>query len=309
MNSLPRFFRYLPRDPALSQWGAAVLDAGFGTVPPGVDYPLPGHPEDHEFSWETGRILSAYTFVYITAGRGVFDSGPCGLVTVEAGTILLVFPNVWHRYRPDPKTGWDEYWVECEGELLEAVIRRAALGPDSPVMRVGHDDALLRCFMNIAETIQQNAPGFEAVIAMRSLEIVARVRSLLKVANSEGSDPAEKLVRQIQMRMRESLSESIDFQRLAAQHGLSYSSFRRMFKQVTGRPPGDYFIEMKIKRARQLLLADHPVKEVADLLGFESVCYFSRLFKARTGLAPSEMRSGRIAPGKPLIKSSGNLNK
>lgn len=293
MSSSPRFFRYLPRDPSLAPWGAAVLDAGYGNVPPGVSYPLPGHPKDHAFSWERGRSLSAYTLVYITAGRGVFDSKPSGEIAVEAGMVFLVFPGIWHRYRPDPKTGWDEYWVECEGDLLEAAIHRSSMNPDSPVMRVGHDDALLRCFMNIAETIQQAAPGFEPIIAMRSLEIVARVRSLLRVASSEGSDPAEKLVKQTQLKMRESLSGCVDFQHLAAQHGLSYSSFRRIFKQVTGRPPGDYFIEMKVKRARQLLLSDRPVQEVADLLGFESVCYFSRLFKSRTGTAPSALRSDR----------------
>lgn len=286
-----RFFRYLPRDPGAADWGAVVLDAGHGTVPPGSDYPLPGHPEDHEFSWEQGRRLGAYTFVYITAGRGVFDSTPSGPVEVEAGSAFLVFPNVWHRYRPARETGWDEYWVECEGELLDAAVRRSGMVATAPVMRVGHDDALLRCFLDIADTIRQEAPGFEAIIAMRSVEIVARIRSLMKLSGSSGLTAAERMVRQARLRMRECLGGSIDLDQLAGELGMSYSSFRRTFKAETGRPPGDYFIEMKMNRAKQLLLARKTIQETADLLGFDSAYYFSRLFKARTGAPPSAFRS------------------
>jgi AraC-like DNA-binding protein len=290
MISSPRFFRYLPRATNGDDWGAAVLDAGHGTVPPGSEYPLPGHPEDHEFTWEKGRCLTAYTFVYITAGRGSFDSEPSGGLPVEAGSVFLVFPNVWHRYRPLPESGWDEYWVECEGELLEAAVRRAGLQAASPVMRVGHDDALLRCFMNIADTIKREDPGFEPIIAMRSLEIVARIHSLLKISSASGVTSPERIVRQAQLKLREALGGAIDFHQLAQHLGLSYSTFRRIFKKETGHAPGEYFIEMKMNRAKQLLLADKSIQEVAELLGFDSVYYFSRLFKSRTGSAPSAFR-------------------
>ena len=250
----------------------------------------PGHPEDHEFTWEKGRRLAACTFVYITAGRGTFDSEASGAVSVEAGSVFLVFPNVWHRYRPDPLTGWDEYWVECEGELLASAVQRCGMNPATPVMRVGHDDALLRCFLNIADTIREEAPGFEPIIAMRSLEIVARIRSLMKVSNADGVTSLEKIVKQAQLKMRESLTSNIDFHQLSNHLGMSYSTFRRIFKKETGLPPGGYFIEMKMNRAKQLLLADKTIQEVADALGFESVYYFSRLFKSRTGTSPSAFR-------------------
>ena len=269
------------------------MDAGFGTVPPNSEYPLPGHPEDHEFSWEHGRCLGAYTFVYITSGRGVFDSKPSGKIQVSAGSIFLVFPGVWHRYRPDRLTGWDEYWVECEGKQLEAAINRCGMTPSSPVMRVGHNDALLRCFLNIADTIQEEAPGFEPIIAMRSLEIVARIRSLLKSTVTGGATESEKLVKAAQLKMREALGTAMDFHQLAKQLGTSYSSFRRIFKIETGLPPGEYFIEMKMNRAKQLLFADKSILETADLLGFDSVYYFSRLFKSRTGSSPSDFRPDR----------------
>lgn len=290
MHSNRRFFRYLPPYPGAADWGAAVLDAGFGNVPSGSDYPLPGHPEDHQFSWNNGRQLGTYTFVYITAGAGRFESKVSGCIEIPAGSLFVVFPNTWHRYRPEPETGWDEYWVECEGALLETAVRQAKLSPSSPVLHVGHDDGLLRCFLDIAETIEQEAPGFEAIIAMRAVEIVARIRSLRLRADTAIESTATRLVRRTQVKMRENLSGSLDFEQHAGELGMSYSTFRRTFKDATGHPPGDYFIEMKMNRAKQLLLTEKSIQEVADLLGFDSVYYFSRLFKSRTGKSPSAFR-------------------
>lgn len=289
MDTRRNFYRYLPALQNEPEWGARVLDAGRGVILPQVAYPSSGHPEQHAFTWEKGRKLAAYTWVYITAGHGVFDSEASGEIEVKAGSVFLVFPNVWHRYRPNFETGWEEYWVECEGDLMENAVGQSGLSAAAPVMEIGLNEPLLRCFLDILETIQEEAPGFEPIIACRAVEIAARIRSLSKQSEAHGSSDAEKLVKHTLVRMRESLEGSIDMQLLARELGISYSTFRRHFKSVTGRAPGDYFIELKMNRARQLL-ANHHIQEVADRLGFESVYYFSRLFKAKIGKTPGSFR-------------------
>jgi AraC-like DNA-binding protein len=291
VNSRRRFFRYLPAYSGMEEWGARVLDAGYTKVPAEAIYPAPGHPEDHDFSWDDGRRLSAYTFVYITSGRGEFDSDVSGKVEVTAGNVMVVFPDVWHRYRPNRETGWDEYWVECEGWAIDSAVKRIGLDAAHPVINVGLDDAFLRCFLNVFETVESEPPGFEAVIGLRSLEIIARIRSLQMIATEQGLTPGEKAVRQAILKMRENLGSTMEWATVAKELGMSYSSFRRAFGKATGRAPGDYFIELKMNRARQLLQSsDKSIQEIADLLGFESGYYFSRLFKARNGVPPSEVR-------------------
>ena len=291
MNSKRPFFSYLPAYAEMDEWGARVLDAGFTNVLPGVDYPAPGHPEDHDFSWENGRRLDAYTFIFITSGAGVFESEASGTAAISAGNVFVLFPGVWHRFRPLQQTGWDEYWVECEGWAITAAVARIGLDAGHPIINVGHDDAFLRCFLNILETVEAEPPGFEAVVGLRSLEIIARLRSLRMIAAEQGLTAVQKAVKQSILKMRENLGGTLEWEGVSKELGMSYSSFRRAFRKETGLSPGSYFIEMKMNRALQLLAAtSKTIQEISDLLGFESVYYFSRLFKARNGVPPSASR-------------------
>ena len=73
----------------------------------------------------SGRTLDEYQLVYITAGRGRFESASCPSQTVEAGTMLLLFPNEWHSYSPDPGTGWTEWWVGFRGANIDRLEQQA----------------------------------------------------------------------------------------------------------------------------------------------------------------------------------------
>lgn len=293
MSTPRKYFRYLPRYPEIEGWGARVLDAGCTQVPAHQIYPAPGHPDDHHFDWETGRKLAAHTFVYITAGEGVFESKASGLMKVNAGDVFVIFPGVWHRFRPEIEVGWNEYWVECEGELLETAIRNAGMIPEHPIIPVGHDPALLECFTSILETIQNEPPGYQAIIGLQSVTILARIKSRQQLVQGQHSPSEEKIVRQAILRMSENLGGRMDWQELAAGLGISYSSFRRIFPKATGCSPGNFFLEMKMNRAKRLLgTPGKSIQEISVLLGFDSSSHFSHSFKSRVGVCPRGFRGG-----------------
>ena len=91
--------------------------------------------------------------------------------------------------------------------------------------------------------------------------------------------------------MREHVEENIDLHELATQYHLSYASFRKMFKKYTGKSPRQYHLELKLMRAKELLLtSDLSITEISHLLNFESLQYFSRYFKKQTGSSPRALR-------------------
>jgi len=71
---------------------------------------------------------------------------------------------------------------------------------------------------------------------------------------------------------------------------------KRIVEQTCSMPPKAYFISLKIEEAKRLL-SETPmnVTEISQMLGFSSVHYFSRLFKSKTGMTPTEYRCAKTA--------------
>src|SRR5258707_5238347 len=107
---LKGLFWYLPASARDEKWGIYITTVGVTLVAPHKRYPRHGHlaPYDYQFN---GRVLPVHAAVYISRGRGFFESDPTGRIAVETGHVLLLFPGVRHHYTPDPSVGWDEHWV------------------------------------------------------------------------------------------------------------------------------------------------------------------------------------------------------
>lgn len=72
---------------------------------------------------------------------------------------------------------------------------------------------------------------------------------------------------------------------------MSYSYFRKLFKEYTGLSPASYFLDIKLQRAKDLLCKTQlSVKEIAYMLNFDSPDYFCTLFKKKTGKRPGDFR-------------------
>src|SRR4051794_29902465 len=119
----PDYFRYFAAGPDVERWGLGLTAAGFTSIPAGAAYPPKPHPTDHQFDWERGRVLEALQIVWISRGHGSFESRPTGKRAIEPGMAFAVVPKTWHRYRPDPATGWVESWIEVQGPMVAKLLR------------------------------------------------------------------------------------------------------------------------------------------------------------------------------------------
>lgn len=89
--------------------------------------------------------------------------------------------------------------------------------------------------------------------------------------------------------------EKIDLSELADMCFMSYSHLFRTFKLKFGMTPVEYKNSLRIKKAKKLLCAhDCSIGEIAEMLGFEGSCYFTRAFKKHVGLSPAQYRRKKI---------------
>lgn len=106
-----------------------------------------------------------------------------------------------------------------------------------------------------------------------------------------GDDPGLQLIHRAVTRMRENPETPLSIPALASELNVSYRWFRRAFAHHTGLSPHQYFLDVRLARARDLLAQTTlPTKEIAARVGFEDAQYFCRLFHKKVGFAPGVWR-------------------
>ena len=279
------FSRYLPSDQQAQKWGWRLLDAGCQTVPANSPYPCESHPENYLFDTDGRRTLDEFQLIYINGGSGLFESRTHRETNVHAGQALLLFPGEWHRYRPDPGQAWTEYWLGFRGREAERIMA-TFFNPCSPVLTIPQPQALHDHFRQILHWLKAPGPGKERILASHIPLALALVQDD-PFNHADSGDP--QLTHRAKAVMLEDLSTQTDLQALAKTLGVSYTRFRLAFKRETGYSPRQYENQLRLNRARDLLLREKKsVSETAHALGYRSAYYFSRAFKQRFQRSPQK---------------------
>ena len=119
-----RMVKYLLSHQSDYSWGISTSTVGLQEVPPGVRYPYGEHSMSYMFSTERGRVLlNEIHILYLLKGRGWFVSDHCPKTQIQAGDVVILFPNEWHNYAPDKDSGWEEAWVGFSGDFVQRIIK------------------------------------------------------------------------------------------------------------------------------------------------------------------------------------------
>jgi AraC-like DNA-binding protein len=283
------FFKYPTVSESDIEWGLCLRVAGNATIAAGEDYPPPGHPNEYHFSWNNGRVLQEFQINYITNGCGIMETRD-GVFDIEPGSLLLIFPGVWHRYRPNKETGWTEHYLGYKGDFTNNIYKHPILNPQKPVLRIGFQELVLSEFNEIFNLIAEEKPGFQQVCAGKVVYLLAKIISAIRNSEFAGKE-VERTIRRACLTMRDNLQSNLNMEELAKELHIGYSYFRQMFRKYTGISPAQYHLNLRIQKSKELLISGNKsVKEIAFELGFESNQYFSRIFSEKCGMSPVKFR-------------------
>jgi AraC-like DNA-binding protein len=278
---------YLPDNRLCSAWGCTAISTGHTKILPHSVYPPIRHPDDHHFDWRRGRILQAYQVILIAEGRGLFEFGRRGRSQlVDAGSVVLLFPGVWHRFAPNPELGWTENWIECRSTAFDFAHTAGLIDPGRSVLPSTSD--LADVFEKIHALAAEEGLANQLVLSTLGLQLLALLSQQRELASAA---PADRLVERARVLLMERCTQRVSVEDIAQELGVSYSYFRRVFREKTGVSAKQHLLSLRIRRAQDIFAnTDKPIKEVAGLLGFSSAFHLSSQFQDLVGCSPSEYK-------------------
>ena len=285
------YFAYFPIAPKDRSWGVHATSFGRVRVPPNTAYPPGNHPGGHQFAWEQGRTLQDYQLLYIHEGEGTFEATGIKRRKLTRASLFLLFPGVWHRYRPELSTGWIESWIELNGPYMDQLRAAGIIDPKNPVYQIEAPDEIEGLFETAHRWVRAKSPGYSIRLGLLAVQILTLLRT---GSPRQQTVPRriEHLVSESQALLAQNLEKNISAEQIARKLSIGYSYFRREFKRQTGFSPKQYRIEIRHRRARDLLRSTSlTVKEISEQLSYHSPYHLSIDFSRRTGLSPTKWRA------------------
>lgn len=283
--------RYLVEQNFDYQWGIVTKTVGIQDIPKGASYPIGKHPQEYIFNTEKGRVLHDFHILYILKGRGWIQTTHSPKSMAKAGDAFIIFPGEWHSYAPDPQTGWTEAWIDFSGEFADKVIREGFFDIDHPLVRVGMSETLCNAFDLAYKIACEELPAHQQQLAGLAYLILSSIYAKNKQRGYRNT-PGMDTINLAQKYMRENVSKNMSMEDFAEKVGMGYSKYRKLFRQYTGLSPAQYYLRLKMAKAKDYLSnTDYSIKEIAFMLGFDSSSYFIKIFKQHNNATPREFRS------------------
>lgn len=283
-------FKYLISTDQDVKYGLSVTVVGSQEVSPGDDYPVGQHPDGYMFSPVTGRVLDQYQIIYISSGQGRYTDSRGTDYHLRAGSVIMLYPGVWHSYCPDRTTGWKEYFIGVKGTVIDEIVKGGFLTSDSPVLNVGLSEKLISLYNEALQIANEGNICSQQYLSGILMHILGYV--LCSSATPDVRvDEVKYKMEMAKIYINDNIGNEIDFNEISKNLVMSYSSFRKNFKQVVGIPPGRYIQDLRIKEACRLLKTTNlSVKRISVVTCFKSVTLFNCLFHKRVGMAPLAFR-------------------
>jgi AraC-like DNA-binding protein len=234
-----------------------------------------------------------YLIQFVGKGKGTYTVGDKSY-PLKKNDGFLVLPDQIYMHQADGEDPWSIYWVGFSGKMAKYFLDKANLNKNNMVFHFPEGNILESHFENLYDKIR--APQYPETIALAYFYLILG-------AITEYRNAAEKKVLHLSH-----LQKAITFINMHIHNKLSVaditdylsldpSQVYRLFKSELGMSPKNYLIKVKIEKACELIgKSDLNFGEISNLLGFEYVSHFYKIFKKIVGVTPTEYKKSLSGP-------------
>lgn len=233
-----------------------------------------------------------YQLIYICEG--------CSYVKIKGetfianqGDIIIYRPNEIQDYLLLAKDAPRTYWIHFSGEHCEKLFEDFSI-KDINIIKSVHNRDIEYLIAAICKYFNLKANNYPIICSGLLTTVLALIDNSSHnndSSNQRSNSRNEAIISELISRMKLFHNLEISISDCAKICKMSVSHFTRVFKEITGKAPQQYMIEIRIDRAKELLaFTNKNIAEIAEATGFKDQNYFSRIFKKNAGLTPSEYR-------------------
>lgn len=225
---------------------------------------------------------------YCLGGKGYYDTH-LGSFELTSNHFAILPAHHFHRYQADITDPWTIYWIHFSGNKLSELNAYLKVENYITPTPIKYDE----CFISSWEEMYNALKGgytwsnisYANFCLYRFISLF--VFPEVKIKSYQEDDMISDSIKFL----KKNINKMLSVEDIAVHFYYSASHFSALFKNKTGRSPLEYFIQLKIRHACQLLdQSPLKIKEIASRVGYEDPYYFSRLFCKMTGVSPNKYR-------------------
>ncbi|MGL5978483.1 MAG: AraC family transcriptional regulator [Erysipelotrichaceae bacterium] len=207
--------------------------------------------------------------------------------TLESGDTILYAPGEFHcqKTRHDMACSYVTILFQMQMDQLELLQKRVFKG-----RKTIYDS--IKYFVKASEATEHHS---DPLILTYLSEIIAKLRCYEDLpVQLLSSSPAQQnfeneLLNEILIFINSNIYEFLTIEDLCTKFSISRSSLQVLFKNNVGVAPKQYISDLKLSKSKVLIKqGKYTISEISSMLAFNSIHYFSRKFKQRYDIAPSD---------------------
>lgn len=233
-------------------------------------------------------VREHYVLHFIREGRGFLHMGGVDF-PVQKDQAFITPPQELIYYEADSENPWDYIWIILNGKKAMDLFYEMGYSRKNPIYIPAYPcPEISQCMHFLLQNFHKE---YQCIGTLYQLfhYLIASSSSRQEPVTSE--DRILPYIRKIVNFISEKYAEPIKISDIANYCGLNRSYLTRIFKYATNDTPQEYLIHYRINKARELLTTtDLPIQHIARSVGYPDPFAFSKLFKKKTGLSPTDYR-------------------
>lgn len=218
------------------------------------------------------------------------------LYPIHKGDIVICNAGVLHGEEPTLVRQIYSYSVALTGGQMDGLPpNRLTDQYTCPVVSCGQLAEQVEQIMRLLYLLSADTAHLGEVCSSLAYSMVlltqALVSSRARQQTVEKVETPSVLAHRVRQYLDEHYSENLTLRAVADRLHMNEYYLAHIFSEEFGTPPMQYVIKRRIGEAQDLLIHETlPIAEVADRLGYTSVCHFNTMFKKYVGMSPGQYR-------------------